>query len=56
MEETCKLRQENELQAIQAIYMDDFQDLLEKVVSGAVFEINLLFRYRFTIRVVIRSR
>jgi len=31
MEETCKLRQENELQAIQAIYMDDFQDLLEKV-------------------------
>ena len=32
MEETCKERQENELQAIQAIYMDDFQDLLEKVV------------------------
>ncbi|KAK2548416.1 hypothetical protein P5673_031386 [Acropora cervicornis] len=33
MEETCKLRQENELQAIQAIYMDDFQDLLEKVLQ-----------------------
>lgn len=32
MEETCKERQENELQAIQAIYMDDFQDLREKVV------------------------
>ena len=32
MEETCKSRQENELQAIQAIYMDDFQDLREKVV------------------------
>ena len=32
MEETRKLRQENELQAIQAIYMDDFQDLREKVV------------------------
>ncbi|XP_074628735.1 eIF-2-alpha kinase GCN2-like [Acropora palmata] len=30
MEETCKERQENELQAIQAIYMDDFQDLREK--------------------------
>lgn len=29
-EETCKLRQENELQAIQVIYMDDFQDLREK--------------------------
>ena len=31
MEETCNERQENELQAIQAIYMDDFQDLREKV-------------------------
>lgn len=30
MEETCNERQENELQAIQAIYMDDFQDLREK--------------------------
>ncbi|CAH3155278.1 unnamed protein product [Porites evermanni] len=30
MEESCSERQENELQAIQAIYMDDFQDLREK--------------------------
>ena len=33
MEESCSERQENELQAIQAIYMDDFQDLREKVTS-----------------------
>lgn len=31
MEESCLERQENELQALQAIYMDDFQDLREKV-------------------------
>ena len=31
MEESCLERQENELQALQAIYMDDFQDLRDKV-------------------------
>ena len=33
MEESCSERQKNELQAIKAIYMDDFQDLREKVTS-----------------------
>ena len=33
MEESCSERQESELQAIQAIYMDEFQDLREKVTS-----------------------
>ena len=34
MEESCNERQEEELQALQAIYMDDFQDLREKVRSS----------------------
>ena len=32
MEESCIERQEEEMQALQAIYMDDFQDLREKVI------------------------
>ena len=32
MEESCIERQEEELQALQAIYMDDFQDLREEVI------------------------
>ena len=33
MEESCIERQEEELQALQAIYMDDFQDLREEVIQ-----------------------
>lgn len=39
MEESCIERQENELQALQAIYMDDFQDLREEV-SLSLMRIN----------------
>lgn len=31
MEDSCIERQEEELQALQAIYMEDFQDLREEV-------------------------
>lgn len=42
MEESCIERQENELQALQAIYMDDFQDLREEV-SLSFMRINTNF-------------
>lgn len=41
MEESCNERQENELQALQAIYMDDFQDLREKVLNLLINTNNL---------------